>query len=301
MLRYRAREFVQATDLAEIQRVIDSILSTQAKVSNYAANSLFLDRIGLTLLENRDESYHSEALHFHLALLYGWMNEPERAAEHMALSNALPATGGDYLFSEHVRDSLDLRKQQQLARDRAMPPLLIAAMPCSAGATLTQTLSMHLNMPVLRLSVGLVNLVPSWVKFFADGGALTHDHFAASTFNLKVLGDCGIRDVFILVHDPRAAAASVISLTATDASRQTGADVSPEGYEAQVLGIFARGYVPWLDDWLACASQPPAGLRVHWIMSTDVRSRIGDVVSNMCETLEPLAKLSGRSSRAACW
>src|ERR1700730_9038097 len=264
MLRYGAREFVQATDLAEIQRFVDGMLSTQAKVSNYAANSLFLDRIGLRLQENRDESYQSEALHFHLALLYGWMNQPERAAEHMALSNALPATGGDYLYSEHVRDSLELRKQQQMSRDCGMPPLLIAAMPRSASTTLTQTLSMHLHMPVLRLSVGLVTLVPSWVKFFADGGALTHDHFTASTFNLRVLGDCGIRDVFIVVRDPRAAAASVISLTANHVLRQTGADVPPEVDEAEVLYTFARGYVPWLDGWLSCAMQPPAGLRVHW-------------------------------------
>jgi hypothetical protein len=151
--------------------------------------------------------------------------------------------------------------------DRGLPPILIACMPRSASATLTHTLGGVLDIPVMHLSAGRFPdcfLVPAWLDVFLEGGAITQDHFGACDFNVGILRAHGTRDIFVLVRDPRAAARSQAQFLA-----QRGVDVGdPLGLRIERECI--ANFIPWLQGWIDCASNPDLLPRVHWITYREV-------------------------------
>jgi hypothetical protein len=232
----------------------------------------------------RDDAYFAEALAFHLAQVCAHLQKVEEMANYVARSRTLPADGGNFLFSEHVDRSLRLHQRREAARERGLPTFMIAAMPRAASASLTQTLAQSLAMPLLRISLGAFPhyaLAPSWLNAVSPGGAVLHDHFGATPENLAVLRAAGVREVFVLVRDPRAAAASYVKWIDS-----TGVGPVGESPEALALSAFQHGYLPWLQAWIAASNR--SDLHVRWIHSRQVSRDFAGVWRDLLSAHAPL-------------
>ena len=271
---------------ARIRQIVDTALALRDSRGSRVADQAIYDSVRVADVAT-DESYYDEALAYHLGLLFAHANEPELAAEHFAKSHTAPSSSGDLLFPEHVRLGLELHARQQAAARRGVPSILVSAMPRSGSLSLSRTLAETLDIPVLGISKGRYPdywIAPCWLASFVGGGAVTHDHFRASDFNLGVLREAGIRDVLVQVRDPRAAAASLIhhqersfNLPRTSPARAP--------YEARLIERCLQSYYPWLADWLAVAEGTKGKLRVHWVSFGDLRRDIGGVVRVILDLL----------------
>jgi hypothetical protein len=243
-----------ATRLAHEARVLS--LS-----SNRRAVDFLVQSVGVVAEQTKNEDYFQDALNYLCGLLYAHANMPIEAADAIAASNVLPGSGGDPLFHDAVAESVALAHAQDAAISRGAPAVVLSCMPRAASATLTQTLAKILGAPLFRVSVGWFpnyGLIPAWLRRFLRGGGILHDHFGASDFNLAVLSEFGVRDVPVLVRDPRAAAASY-------ARWVFGADAA-----LHLEACYSEAYIPWLRGWLTAEER--SGIDVHWIRSEDVTS-----------------------------
>ena len=300
-LRYPPTHRTDEQHLAAVRKTIAEVLEVQRQRGNRAGNQALIDRIGVEARLVHDEGYWGEALDYHLGLLYAHIGEPEQAAEHFERSHTHPGHGGNQVFDGHQRDSLELRRRQELARQRGMPSPVIAAMPRSASASLTQTLATMLDAPLMRVSCGRFPnfyLVPRWLNSFSPGGAVLHDHFGAVPFNLKTLRAGGVRRVFVRVRDPRPAAASAVNLS----NRKFG---MPDdiGHERQVVQLCEQAFIPWIADWIAAAADPAAGVKIHWLAqpSRAVPEMARDVLTALAPeypALEPYLRANVAEVRA---
>jgi hypothetical protein len=262
-LRFPPAHLADEQHVANVREVIASVLGAQKTLGNRAGNQAIVDQIGLEVRLVRDEAYLGEALDYHLGLLYAHVGDPQRAAFHIERSGTHPGTGGNQIFSDHMHESLELRRRQDLAIARSIPPVLIPSMPRSASASLTQTIAALLDAPIMRVSSGRYPhfcILPRWLNSFLRGGAVLHDHFGADPFNLKTLRDAGVRNVFVRIRDPRPAACS-----ATNLSDRKSGTADPASFEDRVLALYHKSFVPWLQGWITAASDSAAGLRVHWV------------------------------------
>ena len=110
---------------------------------------------------------------------------------------------------------------------------------------------------------------------------MLHDHFGASAANLKVLEEGECREIFVLVRDPRAAAASCVNFMF-----RNHPDASARYLEACIMEHALAGYYPWLAEWITAAQN--SALRVRWIKSADVRANMVSTITSILEHLQPL-------------
>lgn len=274
---------VAALERARLERALAAALA--AGESGAAAGvAALLTAIGLQPgLMN--ESYFTEALAFHLAQTYAHLGRSREMVDCIERSGTLPADGGDLLFPDHVARSLSLLEHREAARARGVPAFLIASMPRAASTSLTQSLARSLDMPVLRVSLGHFPdcmLAPSWLNSASPGGAVLHDHFGATPENLATLRSCGASEVFVLVRDPRAAAASTVDFGAS----RRGQPIDDAQWTANVLDTYRHFFIPWLEGWIAAAST--GDLHVRWIQSRLVRTDLAQVWREVLSALAPL-------------
>lgn len=302
MLGFRLPSSYEDDDTA-LSRVHDAIAAaTNARnhAGNRAANQVVIDALGVLVRPERDEAYCQEALDYHLGLLYAFIGSSERAAQHIERSGTHPGGGGNLLFPDHQQQSLEFRRRQEEAKHRGVPSIIIASMPRSGSASLTQTLSSVLDAPIMRASAGPFPhyiLIPRWLWSAASGGAILHDHFEASPFNLGLLRDMrNFEAVFIRVRDPRAAVCSSVALEELTIGNPGGA-----AFEERVLRSYTSSFIPWLEGWLAAADAANP-FEIVWLRQpTDdagiasaartILERFGD----LCREAQQQLDLSGHS------
>ncbi len=278
MLEFDLRSLLDKNDPAGVATELVGKARALAGSSNRRAVEFLVDAIGVRVSDTKNESYLADALNYLCAQLFAHSGMPAEAAAAAAASNVLPWPGGDTLFADAVAEGVALARAQDEAISRGAPAIMLACMPRAASAALTATLSEITGAPVLRISLGRFPdfaLVHDWLRRFLRGGAILHDHFGASEFNLSVLRDCGVGVVHLLVRDPRAAAASL-------ARRRHGAGATPAHLDA----FYSRQYAPWLREWLAAENQ--RRVEVRWIRS-------GDVTSNPASLRTVLASILGET------
>jgi hypothetical protein len=276
-------DFERFTDAADgdgqLRQIADTAKALAGRSNRDAVNFL-MRTVGLCATRTRNDSYYADALHYSLALTRAYAHEPEAAAEHIARSGVLPFDGGDLIFSDANSRALDLAAKQEASLARRVPCVFLSSMPRAASAALTATISALFDCPTVRASIGgfpNYYLMPSWVKRLSRGGCVLHDHFNAGTFNQRVLSDCGIRTVYVLVRDPRAAAASVVQFLQGPGSNVT---------EDRIQRVFEDWFIPWLCEWeqFAASSQ---STEVVWLRSSDVTAdttRLRSVIKGIIES-----------------
>jgi len=231
----------------------------RALPGNRASVEFLVKHIGVRVTNTRNDSYFAEAHAYLCAHLFAHSDMPNEAAQAIAASNVLPFSGGDVLFHDAVAECIALAHAQDDAISRGAPSVILASMPRAASAALTQTLAKIIAAPIVRASIGgFPNcwLMPSWLSRVARGGAILHDHFGASEFNLARLREQGINTVFVLVRDPRAAAVSAAKMEFGDHPK-----------EGDVDATYLK-YISWLRGWIDAESS--AKVEVRWIRSRDV-------------------------------
>jgi hypothetical protein len=270
-LRLPPPEDVDEAHLAHVRGLIARVLEVQAEDGNRAGNQAIIDALGVIVRLERDEAFCGEALHYHLGLLYAHVGDPERAAYHFEQSGTYPGDGGNPMFLDQQIDATQRRAHQQAAAQRGIPSIIMTALPRSASASLTQTIAHLLDIPVMRVSCGRFPdfpIVPRWLNAFTPGGAILHDHFGAVPYNLEVLREGNVREVFVRVRDPRPAVCSHVLL-----SDRKLATVGRQDYEERVIRIYTEAFIPWLTQWIAVADAD-AGLQVRWLRHPP--SAVGD-------------------------
>ena len=273
-------ELALDASLERLPAIAERVEAARAARGARAAVATFIADVGVRV-PLRDDSYYQAAADYYLALLYAKMEQPQRAIDLIDRSGVLPGSGGEILFGDHVRQSIEMHERRLAAAARGMPSFLIASLPRSASATLTQTIASMLDLPIFRISLSRW-LVPRWLDAISPGGAMLHDHFRAYPHNVQVLRSGGVRDVFVLARDPRASGASAFFHRAR---RDLGTHDSSV-VEAGIVEIVER-HARWLQSWLDLAENPETGIRVRWILSTDVRNNIGKVWRDLVEVLGP--------------
>jgi hypothetical protein len=138
------------------------------------------------------------------------------------------------------------------------------------------------DIPVPHLSIGdfpNYYLAPSWLDMFLEGGAISQDHFGATEFNVGVLSSRGPRDLFVLVRDPRAAAASLVHYR----SRQAWPIEEP--FETIMERLCVERFIPWIQGWIDCSKNAASPIKIHWILSDEVRSDLTGTARKICSVL----------------
>lgn len=264
------------------RRIATEAVAIERGRGSRQANDFVLNHIGIRGSLDNDQSYFTEALHYHLGLLHAHAADPVEMAQQLRQSHTMPTGESDLLFSDQVNLSHVLRERQLAAMKRGLPPILIACMPRSASATLTYTLARALDIPVLHISAGSFPnrfLVPSWLNMFLEGGAITQDHFAANDFNLGVMQGRGPRDIFVLIRDPRAAARSQVHHLAR------GRDGSGEPLARRIERQCTANFIPWLQAWIDCANNKKLPFRIHWLTYGEVCRDPGAILRKIAGVL----------------
>jgi len=264
------------------RRIATEAVAIERGRGSRQANDFVLNHIGIRGSLDNDQSYFTEALHYHLGLLHAHAADPVEMAQQLRQSHTMPTGESDLLFSDQVNLSHVLRDGQLAAMKRGLPPILIACMPRSASATLTYTLARALDIPVLHISAGSFPnrfLVPSWLNMFLEGGAITQDHFAANDFNLGVMQGRGPRDIFVLIRDPRAAARSQVHHLAR------GRDGSGEPLARRIERQCTANFIPWLQAWIDCANNKKLPFRIHWLTYGEVCRDPGAILRKIAGVL----------------
>ncbi len=285
MLRCTFSEYVARANPADVEAELSRLDALKKARGSRAATDELIKAVGLASWEFVNEAFYEEALHYYLGLLHAHRRQPQLAEQHIELSHTTPGGGGDVLFELHTRDSLDLAARKTRAQERGIPSLLISAMPRSASATLIHNLSQMLDVPVMRLSAGEFPdfaLFRSWVRFFFAGGAITHDHFGATTHNVRVLEDQGVERVYVLVRDPRAAAASAVRFHLRFKALDSTVD---NEFEELMVRVCQDCYLPWLRQWLEYDRSPGKKFSIHWITYREVSQALPEALTKLCATL----------------
>jgi hypothetical protein len=171
----------------------------------------------------------------------------------------------------------------------------MTAIPRSASATLTHTLARAIGAPVVHTSVGRFPdyfLVPSWLDMVMEGGAITQDHFSASDFNVGVLSGRRLRNVFVLIRDPRAAARSQVHFLAREGN-DTGALGQLSVGRGRIPWLQLRierecidNFVPWLQGWINLAKQTDLPFRVHFLTYREVCEDLAAAICKIATILQ---------------
>lgn len=233
---------------------------------NRASVEFLVKQIGVRVTKTRNDSYFAEARNYLCGHLFAHANMPNEAAQAIAASNVLPFSGSDALFHDAVAESIALAHAQDDAITRGVPSVILASMPRAASAALTQTFAQITGAPIVRASIGEFPncwLMRSWLRRVARGGAILHDHFGAPEFNLAELLAQGIKTVFVLVRDPRAAAMSAAKMEFGDQPK-----------EGDIEAAYLK-YISWLRGWID--AEGSAKIEIRWIRSRDITHELASL------------------------
>jgi hypothetical protein len=284
ILQQKFLPFRTALSRDVVETIAQTAMTIKNKQGSRQATKYVIDYFGVDVSEEFGEGYFSEALYYQLGLLFAHSLNPEKMAEYIRLSMTMPGPYSDQIFSDHVYVSRVTNDHQRRSIARGAPPILFSCMPRSASASITHILAGVFDMPVLHLSMGgFPNqyLAPSWLDMFLEGGAISQDHFGADDFNAGVLATRGLRDVFVLIRDPRAAARS----NAHYQSRPLIGASDP--LEVRIERECVLNFIPWLQEWIDCARDPQTPYRVHWLTYREVAADPAAVVRKIVAALLP--------------
>ncbi len=282
MLQLDLRQGTVAARYGELSNLADLAHLIRDAKGNRAATEFLVNGIGLRSNQHLNEDYYRGAFAYQLGMLLAHLGQEEAAADNLKQSGVLPLGGGDPEFSFAVAESLRLYEHQSQAAAEGVPSILITAMPHSGSASLTQTLAATLNAPIMRLSAGHFPgfvLIPRWLDCFSRGGAVVHDHFGASPFNLRTLKESGWRDLWVLVRDPRASAATHVRNEMSD----VGLTYPPEHLERRIVDYALNAFIPWLQGWID--AQQTMDLRMHWIKFKETTANMPAAVRGLLDRL----------------
>ena len=219
---------------------------------------------------------NSEA-NYYYAILFRQVGDMARSIDYMGRAGLAPGYDHDYVdFQGFASFCREFAKQQAKAMEQRVQPMLISALPKSASAFVSSVLGKVLRAPICRASSGIfpnMAIVPNWLAQMLCGGAVTHDHFAATEHNLTCLRAAGVERLYVHLRDPRQAVLSYIhmevSRIAVEVNEQRARD--EEGaYLAKplceqidlALDTTFVEMVGWIDGWVGARDSLDSGFDI---------------------------------------
>ncbi|WP_439622384.1 hypothetical protein [Gemmata sp.] len=182
-------------------------------------------------------------------------------------------------YDRYLLTAAGVRREQLRARAAGAPGIVIASLPKSASEFLSYTLAEALRAPVLRVTIGpppLGTVHGKWVAAVLEGGAVTHDHFAASAANLAALKAGGLNEIWVLVRDPRAAFWSYERMQSEYDGVAAAARMDP----ARVLhGV--KQFGDWVATWVTARDD---GFPVRFVYFRDLTESPGPVMGRILQS-----------------
>lgn len=251
----------------------------QAEQGSRAANDLFISRVPVHSLPIYNDAYYRDVFDYNIGMLLYSLGEVEVAAKMIDDINLLPSSGAAQMFSDQQFEALQLFDWQMRALKKNCPAFLITALPKSGSASLAHQISDMLDIPIMRVSLGQsprMPLVRSWLRSFIRGGAVSHDHFEASNYNLAILKELGVDRVIVQTRDPRSAAWSLMKMK----ERYCTLEVSPAIYD-QIIEI-CRVNAFWLAGWIE-AERAMRELKITWVHYEELSAGMLPLVERLFE------------------
>jgi Sulfotransferase domain len=204
--------------------------------------------------------------------LEAFLGLSECLARQQRLAEALAAR--ELWFRRWIEDaeSDGVRRRQEAARCRQIPPVMFVAMMKSASEFIRENIMRVLDIPEIGLSMGTIprdRVIPSAVRQLVKGGAIARAHISAD--NLSALMANGVQRLILHVRDPRQVIVSWVHYMAgiSDAEfRWSASTYDPpvpvefrdRGF-GQQLDWAVRNYMPgqlqWLEDWMVVVNSGP--------------------------------------------
>jgi hypothetical protein len=225
-------------------------------------------RVGLrAVVPLREEAFFQRNALFAYAHLLGYQGRRSEALDAMDASGVTWACAvSDLPLHVHDLAARACLDEQNDAMRRNVPSILIVSLPRSASAFLSDVLRRLLGMAELRTSFCdppfTVVFLP-WLKAFLRGGAITHEHYAATRENLESLMQAGVKRIFVQVRDPRAAAYSLHTMV-------KAFDVNPRQPDLDFVTT-VRTNADWIEGWLRCREK--TNVEIEFL---DYSSVVGD-------------------------
>ena len=191
-----------------------------------------------------------------------------------SMDHQLLASYYDEAVKQGIMPGEKLDKEQEDAIARGIPPIFINTILKSGTGFFTKVFKDQLHMPQFFTTLrGSPNdyILPTYMKKFARGGAITVQHLDASAANLDTLADCGVKKIFLHIRDPRQATVSYLHHLENNLSGELFAlrnwihPFLPHNYPSlewkEKVAWHARNHVitliHWIQEWLYVADNDP--------------------------------------------
>ncbi len=163
---------------------------------------------------------------------------------------------------ENLWPEVGARSAQRAAKERNLPPVLLATLPKSGSVFLWTTLQKSLNMPHFGIALSSGKgptqemVVPKLAEVFSEGGFVTIGHIEPSDENVNILKKNGLKRLIVHFRDPRQAAVSWWYYnTKIGMRRDTWHNHSD--VEAWLWENFVKPAAQWINGWLNRADHDP--------------------------------------------
>lgn len=149
-----------------------------------------------------------------------------------------------------IRSSADeFEARRRHGQDKALPPILINALPKSASESIWNKLANGLNIAQAHVSIGLFPdcmAVPARLRALGQGGVSAKEHMPATSHNLNSLAESGVERVVVHIRDPRQSLLSWAHFLESDVSKRL---LAPIWRKTTPSAGFFREPFPTQIDW----------------------------------------------------
>lgn len=170
-----------------------------------------------------------------------------------------------------------------LIDSRNAPPRQPAPIFCqkrSGSAFISSVFCTAFGLPGGVISHKYETIVPSWLRFFATGKLVLHDHMEPSRANVDALFEAGMAPIVVHIRDPRAANASLAHLTAHD----IGYGAPDNAMFTAMFDLWFDKTVAWIVEWKKLRDEH--GDRIMLSRYEDMVKDVGGFFESVCGFLD---------------
>jgi hypothetical protein len=151
-----------------------------------------------------------------------------------------------------IRRLVDLREENVV---RGLPSIVLAAQGKSGSVSIANIFNSGFNLPSFAYSLINLEVVDSWARDYARGGACYTTHLLPETINIERLKRAGLQKVIVHVRDPRQALLSFLHHISAypdqfPAIAQRGLRDLDMSAQLSKLSPFYFSYIRWIQGWI---------------------------------------------------
>jgi Sulfotransferase domain len=145
-----------------------------------------------------------------------------------------------------------VRQLREVNIQRGLPSVAVVAQGKSASVAIGNIFSSGFNLPCFAYSLNTAEVIESWARDFARGGAAYTTHLRPYKRNISRFKRAGVRKIVVQVRDPRQRLLSLIHhvLRYDDAAVSSGFAALTIDEQAEALMEFYLQSIDWIEGWV---------------------------------------------------